>query len=445
MPKQKDRNRRKMLRDNIQGLTAHQIAHLCASAGLAKIDESIIHSCRDVMGKTLQGLVRDAVTFMEHARRTNISAHDVLQAVAVRDLSQVTAQCVASGESLPYFALRPFVKVPVVARSAERLNLMTDVGSAAAPAGAAAVQSFAHVGLVTRLSVEGDGNEALLRRAGSDEYTQQQEAAALRFKDAKSVEDTRSIMLELQAAHTNRSRAGYLATLQTQILSHEEAVSAGGGAGWEAASLQVLADEHSRVSLAGSDVHPAGAGTEGSTRAQGERAPLDPLVMLAECVPGAASLLAQTYALAGAPFDWLADGGYTLTPCLGVVLRQVHPGATFSAAAHSAVSDYVRIMVLGVVSIAVRLTLQGPNMAGYSGAYGDYESRSNPGRGNDAPWVEINSRRYLPPTILASRVPSPFLPCTPPCAPGPLASKRQCVCGWEESWRSTPFRREPKQ
>ena len=74
---------RKVLRDNIQGITKPAIRRLARRGGVKRISGLIYEETRGVLKVFLENVVRDAVTYTEHARRIEESArawaaaHDV--------------------------------------------------------------------------------------------------------------------------------------------------------------------------------------------------------------------------------------------------------------------------------------------------------------------------------------------------------------------------------
>merc|ERR1711900_83386 len=69
---------RKVLRDNIQGITKPAIRRLARRGGVKRISGLIYEETRGVLKSFLEGVVRDAVTYTEHARRKTVTALDVV-------------------------------------------------------------------------------------------------------------------------------------------------------------------------------------------------------------------------------------------------------------------------------------------------------------------------------------------------------------------------------
>lgn len=72
---------RKVLRDNIQGITKPAIRRLARRGGVKRISGLIYEETRTVLKSFLENVVRDAVTYTEHARRKTVTAMDVIYAL----------------------------------------------------------------------------------------------------------------------------------------------------------------------------------------------------------------------------------------------------------------------------------------------------------------------------------------------------------------------------
>jgi len=72
---------RKVLRDNIQGITKPAIRRLARRGGVKRISGLIYEETRGVLKKFLEDTIRDAVTYTEHARRKTVTAMDVVYAL----------------------------------------------------------------------------------------------------------------------------------------------------------------------------------------------------------------------------------------------------------------------------------------------------------------------------------------------------------------------------
>ena len=72
---------RKVLRDNIQGITKPAIRRLARRGGVKRISGLIYEETRGVLKVFLENVIRDAVTYTEHARRKTVTALDVVCAL----------------------------------------------------------------------------------------------------------------------------------------------------------------------------------------------------------------------------------------------------------------------------------------------------------------------------------------------------------------------------
>ena len=73
---------RKVLRDNIQqGITKPAIRQLARHGGVKRISGLIYEETRGVLKLFLENVIRDAVTYTEHAKRKTVTAMDVVYAL----------------------------------------------------------------------------------------------------------------------------------------------------------------------------------------------------------------------------------------------------------------------------------------------------------------------------------------------------------------------------
>merc|ERR1712038_466091 len=72
---------RKVLRDNIQGITKPAIRRLARRGGVKRISGLIYEEVRAVLRVFLENVMRDAVTYTEHAKRKTVLATDVVYAL----------------------------------------------------------------------------------------------------------------------------------------------------------------------------------------------------------------------------------------------------------------------------------------------------------------------------------------------------------------------------
>ncbi|KAI9524215.1 hypothetical protein NQZ68_019482 [Dissostichus eleginoides] len=72
---------RKVLRDNIQGITKPAIRRLARHGGVKRISGLIYEETRGVLKVFLENVIREAVTYTEHAKRKTVTAMDVVYAL----------------------------------------------------------------------------------------------------------------------------------------------------------------------------------------------------------------------------------------------------------------------------------------------------------------------------------------------------------------------------
>ena len=72
---------RKVLRDNIQGIPKPAIRRLARRGGVKRISGLIYEETRGVLKVFVENVIRDAVTYTEHAKRKTVTAMDVVYAL----------------------------------------------------------------------------------------------------------------------------------------------------------------------------------------------------------------------------------------------------------------------------------------------------------------------------------------------------------------------------
>jgi histone H3/H4 len=77
------RHGRKVLKDNIKGITKPAIRRLARRGGVKRISGLIYEEAREVMKVFLNDIIKDAVTYTEHARRKTVTAMDVVYALKI--------------------------------------------------------------------------------------------------------------------------------------------------------------------------------------------------------------------------------------------------------------------------------------------------------------------------------------------------------------------------
>ena len=69
---------RKILRDNIQGITKPAIRRLARRGGVKRISGLIYEEVRAVLKSFLESVIRDSVTYTEHAKRKTVTSLDAV-------------------------------------------------------------------------------------------------------------------------------------------------------------------------------------------------------------------------------------------------------------------------------------------------------------------------------------------------------------------------------
>lgn len=72
---------RKVLRDNIQGITKPAIRRLARRGGVKRISALIYEEVRGVLKTFLENIIKDSVAYTEHARRKTVTAMDIVYAL----------------------------------------------------------------------------------------------------------------------------------------------------------------------------------------------------------------------------------------------------------------------------------------------------------------------------------------------------------------------------
>eukprot|EP00746_Dinoflagellata_sp_MGD_P160563 gnl/MRDRNA2_/MRDRNA2_87391_c0_seq1.p2 gnl/MRDRNA2_/MRDRNA2_87391_c0~~gnl/MRDRNA2_/MRDRNA2_87391_c0_seq1.p2 ORF type:complete len:120 (+),score=32.31 gnl/MRDRNA2_/MRDRNA2_87391_c0_seq1:86-445(+) len=72
---------RKVLKDNIQGITKPAIRRLARRGGVKRISGLIYEETRGVLKTFLENVLRDSITYTEHARRKTVTALDIVYAL----------------------------------------------------------------------------------------------------------------------------------------------------------------------------------------------------------------------------------------------------------------------------------------------------------------------------------------------------------------------------
>ena len=70
-----------ILRDNLQGITKPAIRRLARRGGVKRISGLVYQQVRQVLKVFLENLLRDAVSYTEHAKRKTVTTADVVHAL----------------------------------------------------------------------------------------------------------------------------------------------------------------------------------------------------------------------------------------------------------------------------------------------------------------------------------------------------------------------------
>lgn len=72
---------RKVLKESIQGITKPAIRRLARRGGVKRISGLIYEETRGVLKTFLENVLRDSITYTEHARRKTVTAMDIVYAL----------------------------------------------------------------------------------------------------------------------------------------------------------------------------------------------------------------------------------------------------------------------------------------------------------------------------------------------------------------------------
>ena len=72
---------RKVMRDSIQGITKPAIRRLARRGGVKRISGLMYEETRNVLKDFLTSVVKDSVTYTDHAKRKTVTAMDVVYAL----------------------------------------------------------------------------------------------------------------------------------------------------------------------------------------------------------------------------------------------------------------------------------------------------------------------------------------------------------------------------
>ena len=75
---------KKVLRDNIRGITKGSIRRLARRGGVKRISSELYDEVRGVLKSFVEGVVRDATAYTEYGKRRTVTALDVVHALRKR-------------------------------------------------------------------------------------------------------------------------------------------------------------------------------------------------------------------------------------------------------------------------------------------------------------------------------------------------------------------------
>ncbi|XP_056104341.1 histone H3-like [Rhinichthys klamathensis goyatoka] len=125
---------RKVLRDNIQGITKPAIRRLARRGGVKRISGLIYEETRGVLKVFLENVIRDAVTYTEHAKRKTVTAMDVVYALKRQDAPSPETMHVRAGTTNSSMARTKQTARKSTGGKAPRKQLATKAARKSAPA-----------------------------------------------------------------------------------------------------------------------------------------------------------------------------------------------------------------------------------------------------------------------------------------------------------------------
>ena len=78
------KRQKKAVQGNIKGVTKPAVRRLARRGGVKRISGIMYDEVRNILKSFVDGVVRDSVTYSEHAKRTTITALDVVYALKKR-------------------------------------------------------------------------------------------------------------------------------------------------------------------------------------------------------------------------------------------------------------------------------------------------------------------------------------------------------------------------
>ena len=83
-PKRAKNNKNKTRPELVNGITKGDIRRVARRAGVKRISSTIYPATRDFLLDWLEGVVKDSLIFMEHAKRSTVRSSDVVYALKRR-------------------------------------------------------------------------------------------------------------------------------------------------------------------------------------------------------------------------------------------------------------------------------------------------------------------------------------------------------------------------
>ena len=79
-----NKRQKKVLRENVRAVTKGSIRRLARRGGVKRISAELYEEVRKTLKSFVEGVVRDATAYTEHARRKTVTAGDVVNALRKR-------------------------------------------------------------------------------------------------------------------------------------------------------------------------------------------------------------------------------------------------------------------------------------------------------------------------------------------------------------------------
>lgn len=78
------KRQKKVLRENVKSITKGAIRRLARRGGVKRISADVYDEVRETLRVFVEGVVRDATAYTEHAKRKTVTALDVVNALRKR-------------------------------------------------------------------------------------------------------------------------------------------------------------------------------------------------------------------------------------------------------------------------------------------------------------------------------------------------------------------------